>query len=248
MSRLVQLYPLAWRERYEAEFLELLRERHLGPRDRLDVVHGAIDAHLQPQQPDARHQPWTHRIPGLFALSAGLIWVTWFLNAYWSGPEGEWGDGLGYAILLMLISVPGDYLARHGRRILAGIGATGAAAILAWTLPWSIADGLLNLAAGIAGYLVAGAGLLSVAAIRAGIGPGIRWTLTVAGVLVPAAIAIPILGGFGPTSPDSAWSMLVAALPYGIVWTLIGLRLTLRGSATITDTPSNPRVTEAAAA
>ena len=244
MSRLMRLYPAAWRERYENEFLGLLHERPVGPRGAIDVVVGAIDARLHPELIGAERQPLTHRIPGLLALAAGVIWVAWFLNAWSVGPDGEWGDGIGFAIVLMLVSIPGDYLAGFGRRIAIGIGATIGLAVLSWVLPWSVGDGLLNLAAGAAGYIVAGAGLVSLAAIRAGIAPGVRWLALAATVVVPATVAIPILGGFGPADRGGMSALLVATVPFGVAWMLFGLRMTIRGSATIRDDPSNPDATE----
>ncbi len=244
MSRLLRLYPTAWRERYEAEFLRVLQERRIRLRGSVDVVLGAIDAHLHPELVGAERQPLTHRLPGLLALAAGVIWVSWFLNAYLVGPDGEWGEGIGYAVLLMFVTIPGDYLAVHGRRIAIGIGATIALAVLAWVLPWDVGDGLLNLSAGVAGYLVAGAGMLTLPAIRAGIGSRSRWLLLALTLLAPASVAIPILGGFGPADRGGAPAMLVAVLPYGIAWALIGLRMTLRGSQTIRDTPSNAHPAE----
>ena len=244
MSRLLRLYPAAWRERYENEFLGLLDERPVGPRGAIDVVLGAIDAHMHPELIGAERQPLTHRIPGLLAFAAGATWVTWFLNAWSVGPDGEWGGGIGYAVLLMFVSVSGDYLAGYGRRIAIGIGATIGLALLAWTLPWSVADGLLNLSAGAAGYILAGAGLVTLPAIRAGIGSRVRWLLLAASVLVPATVAIPILGGFGPADRGGMPALLVATVPFGVAWMLFGLRMTIRGSATIRDTPSNPGATE----
>ena len=38
MSRIVRLYPAAWRERYEPEFVELLAARPPGLIDRLDII------------------------------------------------------------------------------------------------------------------------------------------------------------------------------------------------------------------
>ena len=49
MSALVRLYPRAWRERYEAEFLELLEARPPTIGDRFDILRGALDARLHPQ-------------------------------------------------------------------------------------------------------------------------------------------------------------------------------------------------------
>ncbi len=43
---LVRLYPSAWRERYGEEFGALLQECLHGPLDVLDILLGALDAHL----------------------------------------------------------------------------------------------------------------------------------------------------------------------------------------------------------
>lgn len=45
-DRLLRLYPRAWRDRYGAEFLEMIGPRNLHPRQVLDISMGAIDAWL----------------------------------------------------------------------------------------------------------------------------------------------------------------------------------------------------------
>lgn len=45
-TRLVHLYPPAWRTRYEDEVLALLEQRPPSPRDYMDLLCGALDAHL----------------------------------------------------------------------------------------------------------------------------------------------------------------------------------------------------------
>ncbi len=47
--RLVGLYPRAWRERYEEEFLALLEQRKVPFSDLMDVALGVLDAWLRPQ-------------------------------------------------------------------------------------------------------------------------------------------------------------------------------------------------------
>lgn len=49
MRRLVALYPRAWRDRYAAEFEDLLADRPMTLRDQLDIARGAIDAWIHPQ-------------------------------------------------------------------------------------------------------------------------------------------------------------------------------------------------------
>jgi hypothetical protein len=45
---LLRLYPAGWRARYAAELEEILEHRSLTPRDRIDLLVGAFDAHLHP--------------------------------------------------------------------------------------------------------------------------------------------------------------------------------------------------------
>jgi hypothetical protein len=45
-ERLLRLYPRAWRERYGEEFLEFVGPGRLRPQQVIDIVSGAIDAHL----------------------------------------------------------------------------------------------------------------------------------------------------------------------------------------------------------
>lgn len=46
--RLLRLYPHSWRDRYEAEFLDLLEARPATLPDLIDILRGALDAHLHP--------------------------------------------------------------------------------------------------------------------------------------------------------------------------------------------------------
>jgi len=46
---LVRLYPRAWRERYEEEFVAMLKQGHVSIKDLFDVALGAADAWLRPQ-------------------------------------------------------------------------------------------------------------------------------------------------------------------------------------------------------
>ena len=65
---LVRRYPDWWRERYGDEVLALLEDRPAGRRDRLDLAHGALDAHLRG---DGRRSP----VLVASALVAGAAWT-----------------------------------------------------------------------------------------------------------------------------------------------------------------------------
>ena len=244
MSRLLRLYPAAWRERYEAEFIGTLQEWPAGLTGSVDIVHGAIDAHLHPELIGGAPHVWTHRLPGLLATAAGLIWSSYYLRIVVAAPE-DWGYGVLFAMLLMLLAVLGDYTGSYARRIGLTVSAVIAAALLAGVQPLSVlGDGMLGFALGAAAALLVSGGMLTLAAIRAGIGAGVRWLLIAGGLLVPVTMAIAVMGGFGPADPGGVPAMVVAIVPYGIAWTIIGLRMTLRGSATIHDAPPSPRVSE----
>ena len=237
MSRLIRLYPAAWRARYEAEFLDLLEKRPMSPTGWIDLLRGAFDAHVHPQVKGSHSQPWTHRIPGLLAISAGLIWASDVLYlAFWANPEDDWGSLIGISLVLMFGSLPGDYMANHGRRIAIGIGVAVAALFLGRVLPWSVGDGLLNVAAGGAAYLVITGGMLTLAAIRAGIGATARWVILAAAVLVPVALSVPLILGLAAFGPNFTPVFALLA-PYGIAWAFAGLKMTIMGAQTLVDLP-----------
>jgi len=54
-SILLNLYPDAWRDRYESEFRAMLDDHPVSAMDALDIIFGAVDAHLRPH---------AHRIDG----------------------------------------------------------------------------------------------------------------------------------------------------------------------------------------
>jgi hypothetical protein len=242
MTRLVRLYPRAWRDRYEEEFLALLAERPPTLGDLVDTIRGAVDAHLNPQG-EVEPTPWTHRLPGLLGLIAGAMWSAVVLAfVFWQ--DGAWAVAMliPVSLFLMFLSLPGDYMAAQGRHIAAVIGVIGLCIVVA-NLPYSMA----SVVAGVGGYLIALGGMLTLAAIRAEIGPAARWLFVVLAVIVPAAIGFPVAMGLGNLTANESW-VLASALPYGLAWVLVGLRLAIRGSATLTDLPTSPIEPEVGAA
>jgi hypothetical protein len=242
MTRLVRLYPRAWRDRYEDEFLALLAERPPTLGDLVDTVRGAVDAHMNPQG-EVEPSPWTHRLPGLLALIAGAMWSAVVLAfVFWH--DGAWNLAALFplSLLLMFLSLPGDYMAAHGRRIAGALGVVGLCIVVA-NFPYSP----LTVAAGVGGYLFALGGMLTVAAIRAGIGPSGRWLLLILAIVLPAAIGFPVAFGLGNLTESDYW-LLGLLLPFGLAWILVGLRLAVRGSPTLAELPTSPIESEVGAA
>jgi hypothetical protein len=79
MKALVRLYPRAWRDRYEEEFVAVLEARPVGPFDAVDIFLGALDARRRAfgrarsmvQRKEIR---MSTRLGGLAALATGLLW------------------------------------------------------------------------------------------------------------------------------------------------------------------------------
>lgn len=66
---LIGLYPRAWRERYEEEFLAVLEDRKATFSDFADIALGALDAWIRPQT------MFEGRI--VFMMRSSVLWVLW---------------------------------------------------------------------------------------------------------------------------------------------------------------------------
>lgn len=89
MSRLVRLYPAAWRDRYGDELAALLEDRSPGPFDVADLLLGAIDAHLHLRGlgTASEHRkgiPMSLRLAGSAAIIGGGLWIIFFVIASFS--------------------------------------------------------------------------------------------------------------------------------------------------------------------
>lgn len=76
MSGLLRLYPRSWRDRYGEEFEDLLAQRPPSARHRLDIVRGALDAHLHPELVDPDRvldRWWLVPIAGLGLFVIGVL-------------------------------------------------------------------------------------------------------------------------------------------------------------------------------
>ena len=217
MSALLRLYPRSWRTRYEAEFLELLGARPLRITDRLDILLGALDAHLDPQVPDASDDATLpgprdrlSRLAGLSAVVGGAAWVAV-------------APGL---LLAPFVDGSRDSTAGIALALIGNIGLAGATIGLAGTFPrgvtaarWSAVAMVVGTALMFAPWPVVILGLFLSFAASAIVGAvlvgnGVRW-LGVA--MAAAAIAVFAI------NTENAQAAL--AVPYGLVWTALGARL-----------------------
>ena len=138
---LVRLYPARWRARYGDEFESVLHERSLGPFDVLDVVLGAVDAHLHLRGMGvlSEHRkgfPMSLRLGGVAATIGGVMWLA---ALTWTVLDGEVPGAAGLpvflvAIVALLIGLAGlsAFQAReHPVLIWAAFGLPAAGAVIA---------------------------------------------------------------------------------------------------------------------
>ena len=114
MRRLLALYPHAWRRRYGSEFAALLDGQPPSPRLILDVVLGAIDAHLDPQVADNGEESFRRRLKDVnmkglrsrtVLTAVGLLLPVAMLVVVYLRPEiGHDGFGAALAIATALAS------------------------------------------------------------------------------------------------------------------------------------------------
>ncbi|HVQ21792.1 MAG TPA: hypothetical protein VMT36_00845, partial [Candidatus Saccharimonadia bacterium] len=83
---LCHLYPRAWRERYGDELLALLQDRPASGTDYVDLIRGALDAHLHPQVPGTdipdKEIPVNPRLLGVLAAIGGIAWILGFASLF----------------------------------------------------------------------------------------------------------------------------------------------------------------------
>lgn len=166
MSRLLGLYPRPWRDRYEAEFLALIGERPPSLFERIDVVRGALDAHLHPQvrsdrdplpEPSSPADLRVARRLGFGAMAGAAVWVAAFAIAS-AGPiryddDGAYRDGSSAMLPLILAAgllaagLIGQLISLPRTARLARLGAaTAIPFLIMWALaPWVWWFGLLTL-------------------------------------------------------------------------------------------------------
>jgi hypothetical protein len=215
-ERLVRLYPRPWRARYEAEFRAVLEAGPSSRGDVLDIVRGALDAHLHPAEPSL--------VPGLAAVIGGGLWIlaTAPITALPAPPDwpGYLLESLPVAVIAVIcltVALVGVWLREDcrggvlGRRVgliglvLAVVGQVGWVIALAATLAGLLYGAPVAVASTVAGL---GTVLVGLALARAG-----DWSI--AGLLVLAPVLLVVPGWLVPQG--ATW------IGFGISWVGVGL-------------------------
>jgi hypothetical protein len=240
MSRLVRLYPEAFRSRYEVELVELLEERPPTLLDRADLIRGALDARLHPQvvhpgavtipSPAAEDAIRLARRLGIGALGGAALWTIAFVVAV-LGPvryddQGAYRDGaaalpflLGAVALLagglagQLVRLPRD----------ARLARTGAWLALPFLVIWGTQPWLVWAAV----PMVCGLAALAVGAHRSG-----AWPTTTSVAVALACLAVVALMAFGFSAAVDRMAggvlLLIAATAFVPAWLGVGTSLIRR--------------------
>lgn len=215
-SHLVRLYPRAWRARYEDEFLALLETAATTRPYRLDIVRGALDAHLHPAQPSL--------VPGLAAVLGGGLWILGAAPIAALPTPPDWPgyllDSLPLAILAVVVlsfAVVGAWLREDGRGGLLGrrLGRAGIVLALVGHLAWTgtLAVSLAGLAYGAPVSMASTAAGLGTVLVGLALATAGEWLLGGLVVVAPILLVVPpwVVPSSGP------W------LVFGAIWIGIGL-------------------------
>ncbi len=205
MSGLIRLYPQEWRDRYGTEFAELVAIRPLGLKGSVDVVRGAIDAHLHPQVrragsetiPPERADLRVARRLGMASIGGVALWVASF-GIMLMGPvryddQGAYRDGSAagpfflFAVVLLVGALVGQLIALpRNARVARLSGMAAIPCLLLFGLgPWMWPYFLIAMVC---------VTWLAVAAGRAG-----RWPPLPAGAVVTSCVAVIAIMGVGAT-------------------------------------------------
>ena len=254
MSRLISLYPAAWRARYEPELRAILEDRPPSFRDRVDLVRGALDARLHPQlmQPGTADldMPPEGRAPGLAAVAGGLTWLGVSVLAGLAGSgrsDIDFGSLVWISLFLMTIGLIGPLPAVRARQVRRGLVAGG----ILFTLGVLVPVDLKAIPFTALAWLIT-AGILAVAAMRAGLSSGRRWLVVGLGWLIPILILMGLFStpgtSAGPTGADpGGWIFGLVLAPYGVAWTALGALMVLRGRSTVAPSATPADSSDAAA-
>ena len=208
-ARYVGLYPRAWRERYGDELEAVLESNPPGLRSRLDLLRGALDAHL--------HPPTFSPLPVVATLTASALATAHAVVVAAQPVATDWPGYLEDALPLIIGAVAALVPAVVGLWLKLGdadgaIGRLGLWLALAGHLAWLVA--LFAAAAHLAyGPLTAAAATMAMAGTAAlGVALAGRGRFLLGGFAAAAALA-----GIAP--PSFGWPLFAGA------WTAVALVL-----------------------
>jgi hypothetical protein len=204
---LLRLYPAAWRDRYETELLAVLEQANLGPRGRLDLARGALDARLH----------GASRLSAAAALLAGGLWTIAGAGVVAQPVPPDWPGYLLETLPLAIVAVASGALATVGCWARRSDGA-GRAGVVAVSL--AVVGHVVWVAALAAAFF----GLDYGAATAVAQAAGAIGCLLVGYVLLRSGDER--LGGLlviAPTLLLFGWP--VAWLGFGLAWTVVGVLL-----------------------
>jgi hypothetical protein len=206
-GRLLRLYPRTWRARYEDEVRDILEARPPGRRERVDLVRGALDAHLHPAEPSI--------VPAFASLSGGAMWTATALVIASQPIAPDWPGYVYEALPLATIGVLclavaviglwlrlGDAVGRLDRLLI--VVAVGAH--VAWAI--ALLGALLAIAYGASTSAISTAAALTEALLAAAL---VRRGHVVYGSLLALAALMLVI--------PASWSFL----SFGLAWSAIGL-------------------------
>ena len=235
MTGLVHLYPRAWRDRYEQELLDLLEARPPTPRDRLDLLRGAVDARFHPEIPGSAHgADARRRVPIAVALAglSGVAWLTWVVIGLaefrgWDGPmpaNAALAAAVG-AIAALCLAAAHVALALAAGDRLRSFGA------LAVSIATVCFIGIALGAGGLGSLALIASGVMAL-----GLGRGTLPTWLAVGWAAASAITVGAMLAFIASAGQSVW-LLGLMVVYGLVWLAIAGTLAVRGAplSTVAD-------------
>lgn len=235
MKILIRLYPRAWRERYGEELTLLLEARPPGPFDSLDLLLGAVDAHLHAvgvRGAAPTSAPRFARLGAGAAMAGGALWVLAFVTAVRDDPAMT---GLVMLLIGLTLSMFVVALAAlsavqtrsHPRLVWASflLPAVGVALLLGGSVA-EVAVGDRPLlgdwtpyAFWMAGVVFALLGSLLFGIVSTVAGGLTRWTA----VLLSAGALVQLITIVATDHTRDEWLMLAGAVAFGLSWVLVGV-------------------------
>ena len=207
--RLLRLYPRAWRERYGDEMRDLLEQRPPTRSDAVDLVRGALDAHLHP----------THAslVPAIAALTAGAAWTVVAFAVLVEPVPPDWPGLLAWTLPLAVLAVGAGLVALLGWLLAVGPG-------LRHEMRAASALGVIGLVVLLLALALAAMGGIYGVLTGAALALGAVGCIALGGILVGRGATIPgdlvIVAGAAWLLP-APWAWLLSA----VAWSGLGLAM-----------------------